>query len=248
MDVSFSNSRCCVCYSPLIPQSEFALGYCFNEVPSLAGNVCHLRTSFKTPEKSTEAVKLRSHTQLQHVIGAPRCHIDSWRYNNLLGRARLSSHSSLNGNKADEIMTQRSTNISPSYFCKDKNDLIKCCLCFNLFIYSLSCTFGCGTKLCWLWKHQTVPKFIPDSASRPSEDAEHGSSKRRRSDTSSLQERLNQTLILRPSFTRLTSQSESSDVPGSVFYSFVNNPTVVVQRNCSLCVTDLKKMEAMLNR
>lgn len=146
---------------------------------------------------------------------APRCHTDSWRYNNLHDWVPLCSHCSLNGNKADEIMTQLSPNIELSYFCKDKNDLIKRCLRFNSFIYSLSCTFGCGTKLCWVWKHQTVPKFIPDSAARTWElnSGEVGHI--------GFLLLLNQTLFLLPLLLVQTSQSSTSHRSASVSHSFV---------------------------
>lgn len=189
---------CCFCYLLLIPQFE----YCWNKVSS-SQEKC-VTSGFpsrcmKSQAKLWSCCRTQSFTtsSVQHAV--IRTAEDKIIY--MIGL--LTSQSSLNWKKGDEIMTQRSLNVLLSYFCNDKNDLIKCCLCFNLFIYSLSCTFGCGTKLCWLWKHQTMPKFLPDSALRPREDGKHGSLIWRRLDTSSLQERLlvaNQTLITPPFF------------------------------------------------
>lgn len=142
---------------------------------------------FQKYEKAAEAVKFLSDIELNRFISAPCCHIDSWKWNNLQDSALLISQSSLNWNTDNEIMTQHSLKISVSYFCKDKNDLImRVCLCFYSFIYLLFFgTFGCGTKLCWVWKllpptPSTPPLFlecirgcqslIPVSASHPRED------------------------------------------------------------------------------
>lgn len=178
------------CWSYLL--LSFSISIClwmlFNYSLSPTGQTWHPGVFFQKYEKGAKAVKFLSDRELNQFISAPCCHIDSWKWNNLQDSALLISQSSLNRNTDDEIMTQHSLKISVSYVCTDKNDLImRVCLCYYLFIYLLFFigTFGCGTKLCWVWKllpptASTPPLFlkyirgcqslIPVSASHPTED------------------------------------------------------------------------------